>query len=312
MLIKYLKDYLDEGGSFDGPLLVKTCDKSVASNGSNYLTVVLQDISGSITGKKWSIEVGDLDIIVPGSVIRVIGDVFKYKGANQLKIASVIKIGPNDYDPNDFYVRCPLSDQQIKDEINTLLNKVSDSDLKKLAIETIKENQEKYFSYPAAISVHHAYRCGIVYHSICIAKDAQLIASQYPQLNLDYLIVGALLHDIGKIVEMNGITATSYTLRGNLQGHISIGAFIVESVGERLKTPEDKLAVIVHMILSHHGSLEYGSPIVPKTAEALVLHMLDELDAKMFIIDAALKNVNVGEFSQRLPLLDSQAYLKTK
>lgn len=312
MLIRYLKDYLDDGGSFDGPLLVKTCDKSVASNGSSYLTVVLQDISGSITGKKWSIEVGDIEALTPGSIVRIIGDIFKYKGSNQLKIASVIKLGPNDYDINDFYVRCPLADQQIKDEINRLVNRISDDDLKNLLVETIKENQEKYFSYPAAISVHHAYRCGIVYHSLSIAKDAELIASQYPQLNLDYLIVGALLHDIGKIVEMNGINATSYTLRGNLQGHISIGASIVESVGEKIKTPEEKLAIVVHMILSHHGSLELGSPIVPKTAEALVLHMLDELDAKMFIIDAALKNIKVGEFSQRLPLLDGQAYLKTK
>ncbi len=312
MLIKYLKDYFENGGSFDGPLLVKTCEKGVTSAGTNYLTINFQDISGNIVAKKWSIEVGDMETIVPGNVVRVIGDIFKYKGANQLKVGSVIRLNPNDYDINDFYVSCPLKDDQLKKEVEDLISKVQDEDLKKLVREVINENKEKYFTYPAAVSVHHSYRCGIVYHSLSIAKDAISIYQRYPQLNLDYLIVGSLLHDIGKIVEMNGITATSYTLRGNLEGHINIGASIVQQVGEKIKTPEDKLSIVVHIILSHHGKPEFGSPILPKTAEAYVIHLLDELDAKMFIIDAALKNVQVGEFSTKVAWLDNQAYLKTK
>ena len=145
MLIKYLKDYFENGGSFDGPLLVKTCEKGVTSAGTNYLTINFQDISGNIVAKKWSIEVGDMETIVPGNVVRVIGDIFKYKGANQLKVGSVIRLNPNDYDINDFYVSCPLKDDQLKKEVEDLISKVQDEDLKKLVREVINENKEKYF-----------------------------------------------------------------------------------------------------------------------------------------------------------------------
>ncbi len=312
MLDKYLKDYLDEGGKFSGPLLVKSVEKGVTSTGSNYLTINFQDISSSIVAKKWEIKDDDLDIIQPNNVILVSGNIFKYKGSNQLKVESVSKMEVSEIDMDDFLIGCPLSSKQLESKLYELISLVKDEELKKLVIQVINENKEKYMNYPAAISVHHAYKSGIVYHSICIAEASVFFAKQYPQLNLDYLIVGSLLHDIGKTVEMNGVIASSYTLQGNLEGHINIGANIVEEVGKRIQISEDKLAIVVHIILSHHGEPEYGSSILPKTPEAYLIHMLDDIDSKMFILNNALKSIEVGEFSQRIPFLEGRSFLKTK
>jgi 3'-5' exoribonuclease len=308
----YLKDIIEAGGAFDGPLLVKTCEKGVASNGSFYYNLTLQDITGSINGKKWSVEVGDDLVLAPGKVVRFTGTIIKYRNQPQFKIESVASMPEGSYDVGDFYLSCPISDEELYKDLDEMIEKIKDEDLKKLTKEAIKENEDKYMTYPAAVSVHHAYRCGIVYHSLSIAKDALAIGERYPYLNMDYLLCGALLHDIGKTREMSGVIASNYTFEGNLLGHISIGAQMVEEVGEKIGTPKDKLTVVVHMILSHHGQPDFGSPVVPQTPEAFVLHMLDDLDSKMYILETALRDVKVGEFSQRLPFLDNKAFLKTK
>lgn len=312
MLTSYLKDYLEDGGDFDGYLLVKSCDVCISSNGGNYLNATLQDVSASISARKWSIEQGDKELFSNNNIIRVVGKIFKYKNVNQLKIEEAYKVDKKSLDLNDFYPSCPCSDKELEEDLNKMINLIEDEDIKKLVSTVILENKEKYMTYPAAISIHHAYKGGICYHSLSIAKNALSIANNYPQLNKDYLIAGSLLHDIGKTVEMNGINSTSYTLQGNLEGHISIGAEMVKSCGEKIHTPEFKLTVIVHMILSHHGSAEFGSPIPPRTPEAFVLHLLDEMDAKLFVLNNALKDLNVGDFSNRLLALDNLSFLKTK
>ncbi len=308
----YLKDIIEIGGPFDGPLLVKSCEKGIASNGSNYYNMTLQDITGTINAKKWSVEEGDDEILAAGRVVNFSGNIFKYRNSPQLKVESVTKMAEGTYDVADFYVSCPINDEELYKEVDEFIAKIEDPDLKALVIECIKENQDKYMTYPAAVTVHHAYRAGIVYHSLSIAKDAVLICSRYPELNQDYLIAGALLHDIGKTKEMSGVIAANYTLEGNLLGHISMGAQMVQEIGEKIKTPKDKLTVIVHMILAHHGVPEYGSPVLPQTPEAYVLHVLDDLDAKLFILQTALKDVKKGEFSARIPFFDGKAFLKTK
>jgi len=308
----YIKDLITAGGHFEGPLLVKTCDKGIATNGSEYLNVNFQDVTGTLNGKKWSVEAGDLELIEAGNIINVVGNVFQYRSHPQLKIDEVYKADENEYDPNDFYLSCPVKDEELFKEVAEMIDLIEDEDLKLLTQTIIKENEDKYMTYPAAVSVHHAYRCGIVYHSLSICKNALDICKNYPQLNRDYMIAGSLVHDIGKTREMNGIMASSYTFEGNLLGHISIGASIVLETGEKLGTPKDKLTILTHMILSHHGKPEYGSAVVPQTTEAYVLHMLDDLDSKMNILDNALNSIEVGEFTQRMPYMDGKSFLKTK
>ncbi len=308
----YLKDIVNEGGYFSGPLLVKSCEKGVANNGNDYLTVVFQDVTGSVSAKKWTVEDNDLSVIIPGKIVDVTGDIFKYKGHPQMKIESVSSTPSNKYDPNDFFLSCPIKDEELFKDVSDIIELIEDEDLKALTKSLLNRYSDKYMTYPAAVSVHHAYRCGIVYHSVSIAKDTIKICERYPSLNRDYLLAGALLHDLGKTKEMAGVIAPGYTFEGNLLGHISIGAMMVQEEGVKLGTPDDKLTILVHLILSHHGQAEYGSPVLPQTPEAYVLHVLDDLDAKMNIIENALKDVEVGEFSQKVPFLDMKAYLKTK
>lgn len=308
----YLKDIIDQGGPFDGPLLVKSCERGVASNSSAYLSLQLQDVTGLINAKKWSVEDGDMDIMIPGQVCRFEGSIFKYKGNPQLKIETVCKMEPGSFDPNDFYLSCPLSDDVVRDSARKVISLIQDEDLRLLTETVIKENEERYFTYPAAVTVHHAYRAGIVYHSLCIAKDALAICKNYPFLNQDYLLAGAMLHDIGKTKEMSGVLASNYTKEGNMLGHITMGAMIVEETGKRLNTPEDKLIIILHMILAHHGQPDFGSPVVPMTPEAYVLHVLDDMDAKLNILETSLKDVKIGDFSPRQTFVDGRPFLKTK
>jgi 3'-5' exoribonuclease len=308
----YIKDAIVDGGHFEGSLLVKTCERGVATNGTDYLTVNFQDVTGTLNGKKWIVEDADMSTMLPGKIVNVTGDIFKYRGHPQIKIESVAPAEEGSYDVGDFYLSCPINDEELYKDVDATIALIKDPDLVALTKEVIKENSDKYMTYPAAVTVHHAYRCGIVYHSLSIAKAAIALCNCYPQLNEDYLLTGALLHDIGKTREMDGVMASGYTMEGNLLGHISIGAAIVQEVGEKINTPANKLVQVVHIILSHHGNPEFGSPVIPQTPEAYIIHMLDDIDSKMNILSNALNEVEVGQFSQKIPYMDGKAFLKTK
>ena len=310
--MNYIKEIIEEGGHFDGALLVKSCERGVANNGNEYLSIVFQDVTGSINSKKWTVEANDLKVLIPGKIVMVTGDIFKYKGHPQMKVEKVEEVDNSLFDMQDFYISCPINDEDLYKSVEEIIDVIEDDEIRKLVKALIEENEEKYMTYPAAVSVHHAYRCGIVYHSLSIAKMAIKVADHYKTLSKDYLVAGALLHDLGKTKEMQGVMTSGYTLEGNLLGHISMGAFLVESKARELNISKNKTTILTHIILAHHGQFEYGSPVLPQTPEALVLHMLDDLDSKMNILDNALSDVKVGDFSQKIPYLDMKAYLKIK
>ena len=153
---------------------------------------------------------------------------------------------------------------------------------------------------------------GLAFHSLTICSDALKIATNYPQLNKDYLISGSLLHDIGKLVELSGYIATNYTLEGNLLGHLQIGATILNDAAKKVKINEEKLILLSHIIVSHHGKAEYGAIKPPMTLEAYVIHNLDDLDSKMEMLSSTLENVEPGEFSKKIPWMDNISFYKDK
>lgn len=174
----------------------------------------------------------------------------------------------------------------------------------------IKKYQEELLIYPAASKNHHAYTSGLLHHIVSMLQLGKQIKVLYPQLNKDLLYAGIILHDLGKIQELSGVVTTTYTTEGKLLGHIPI---MVEEIGEiarELKVEGEEILILKHLVLSHHGKAEWGSPTPPLVQEAEMLHFIDLIDAKMNILDRALNQIQPGEFTDRLFPMENRSFYK--
>ena len=306
-----IKDYLNyEGPVLSTVFMIKNLSRAVSANGNPYLSLTLQDVTGTLDAKKWSVDDADLDIAQPGKLIRVDGQILIYKGHPQLKINYMEGVNDNDVDLAKYVPVAPIELSTLKDQLQRYLEMISDQEIRKLTETLIQANFSSYTTYPAAISVHHAYISGLLYHSLCICKLALEVQKDYPFLIKDYLIAGSLLHDLGKTKELNSAIASNYTEEGNLLGHIHIGAMMVYEEGKKEHIDEEKLTVIIHMILAHHGKPEFGSAKVPLTAEAYVLHAIDDLDAKMETLKNFYKTTDEGDFTTKIPWMENASFFK--
>ncbi len=305
-----IKDIIGTEGPVQGIFLVKQATRAVSNNGSPYLSMILQDSSGTIESKMWQISEDDVLVAAPGHLIQVYGQVSSYKGHPQLKINELYYIDETSVDISKYIPTARTPVGQMEQILDEYIARIKDDELRLLTDSIIRDNYEAYTTYPAAQTVHHAYMGGLMYHSLSICTMAIDICRNYHELQEDYLIAGSLLHDIGKTVELTGAKACSYTVQGNLLGHIVLGAMIVEEYGKKLKISKEKLTVLTHMILSHHGEYEYGSPKLPMTAEAYVLHTLDDLDAKMECLKNAYDDVEDGTFTPRIQWMENNAFYK--
>ncbi len=305
-----IRDFAGSEGPVNGIFMIKQATEAVSNSGSHYLSMTLQDTSGTIDAKKWAIEDDDVAICTPGSLIRINGMASVYRGHPQLKINDLEPVGLEEVDISKYVPMAPTPLEEMKKTLKEYIGLIKDKELHDLTDAIIQERYEAYTTYPAAVTVHHAFVGGLMYHSLSICSMALKTVEQYPELSRDYLIAGSLLHDIGKTVELSGATATSYTEEGNLLGHISLGAMIVYSKGKELHVNEEKLMVLTHMILAHHGEYEFGSPKQPMTAEAFVLHELDELDAKLATLHNAYAATAEGAYTGRIVWMENQNFYK--
>lgn len=307
-----IKDILGNEGFVDGIFMIKQVTEAVSTNGSHYLSMTLQDVSGTIDAKKWTIEEGDMQIAIPGSLIRVQGMASIYRGHPQLKINEFDSVREEDVDMSKYVPVAPLPIKKMKEMLSDDIALIKDEQLHDLTLNLIMQNYEAYTTYPAAVTVHHAYLGGLLYHSLSICASAIKVQEQYPYLSIDYLIAGSLLHDIGKIKELSDSKTPSYTVEGNLLGHISMGAMMVYEEGSKENVDKEKLDVLVHMILAHHGEYEFGSPKLPATAEAYVLHCLDDLDAKLECLRCSYDKTQEGDFTGKIMWLENANFYKHK
>lgn len=307
-----IKDFSGKEGYVNEIFMVKDVAEGVGTNGSHYLSLKLQDMSGTIAAKKWNLEEGDKEIATIGSLIRVEGNSLLYKNQPQLKINEFYPVSVNDVDISKYIPVAPVSIDAMKKKLDEFISMIEDEQLHDLTAALIKENYDSYTSYPAAVTVHHAYCGGLMYHSLSICAMAIKVQQQYSYLSKDYLIAGSLLHDIGKTKEFSSYLTPKYTVEGNLLGHISLGATMVFEEGIKLDVDREKLNVLVHMVLSHHGKFEFGSPKVPATPEAYVLHSLDDLDAKLECLRETYGKLGEGEFSGNIPWIENANFYKPK
>ncbi len=303
---EYYEGYKLEGAE----LLINNVTKGASGTGSPYLSITLQDNTGSILGKKW--DATDLDIITCeiGKVIKVTGDVIDYRGNKQLKILKVEEVDQNLVDITKLCMPSPVPQKDLETALKQYINMIQNEDAKKIVTTLIDQYYNQYVTYPAAKSNHHEFMSGLLYHTLSMAGTATLIASRYNHVNKDILISGVLLHDLGKVIELSGPVATQYTMEGKLLGHISIVCSEIRRVSSELNIKGEVPILLEHMVLSHHGKQEFGSPVLPMTREALILSVVDDLDAKMNILDKAYENVEEGEFTSNIKAMDGRAFYK--
>ncbi|MGI6452813.1 MAG: 3'-5' exoribonuclease YhaM family protein [Syntrophomonadaceae bacterium] len=273
------------GQQFWGKYLIMEAVFRKTRDGREIANLKIGDSSGEIDVVVWdNCQVsGKLE---EGLVIGLLGDISSYN--NRLQVtAKRIKILDEEKEP---YLKGPEEDMSsLIDKFNQILASVTDPYLQKLLITIFKPEIFKSFCYaPAARKIHHNYRGGLLEHTVSVANLCLKTAKSYPYLNQDLIIAGALLHDIGKIRELEIKAVPQYSVEGRLIGHIVKGAEMaglaiaqIRSQGQEF--PEKLEWMVRHMILSHHGSLEFGSPVLPLFPEAFLLFMMDNLDAKMFI-----------------------------
>lgn len=296
-------------------LLVTNCTKCVTNSGLPYLNMDLRDASGSINAKKWDASSEDEKIFVDGKVVEVHGEVILHKTGLQMKILKAREVNEDEIDMSNFAKSSPFSFEELKEKLLHHYNSISDNDIKLLTKNMLARFGKEVYTYPAAITIHHDYERGLLTHITSMCDLAEFIANsyRYSDINKDLLICGIIIHDLGKIIEYEGPVIFKKTLEGKLIGHISIVSNILKEECDKINFKNDEIPTLLqHMILSHHGQLEFGSPVLPLTKEAMILSLIDNLDSRIVALDKALENVNPGEFSQKVFALENRSFYKPK
>ena len=307
--MKLIKEFT-ENEKIKQNFLINNVTKGVTTKGSAYYNVVLQDASGTIEGKKWEIVDGDENVFKIGNIVEIEGDVLLYKGGNQLKILSGKIADDRDVDATMFVQSAPVSRSDLQKQLFEYIEKIEDVEIKLIVEEIIKDNYISFSNYPAASKFHHEYASGLIYHTVSMLKIATALCDIYPSVNRSLLYGGIILHDVGKTAELSGPIVPKYTTQGRLLGHISIIQAEIKKVSEKLAISSEVPVLLQHMVLSHHGKYEFGSPVLPMIKEAELLTYIDNIDAKMNIMDKALEQVEEGEFTGRQFALEDRCLYK--
>jgi 3'-5' exoribonuclease len=290
---------LQDKDSVDTFFLVKEKNVNIGKNGRPFMSIVLGDQTGSIDGRVWD-RVDELNReFDAGDVIRVKGLVQIFQNRKQLIIHRIEKADPATVNSEDFL---PVSGKNPNDMFAALLvvvRSMKNDHLRQLTLDVIEDPEIKplFMQAPAAKTIHHAWRGGLLEHVLSICKILDFLSGHYDFLNRDLLIFGGIFHDIGKVWELSYDGSLGYTDKGRLLGHMLLACELVDKKAARiLGFSEDLKDMCKHIILSHHGRLEYGSPKRPKFMEAVLVAMVDDLDSKMNTIQTFIESErNVGD-----------------
>jgi len=319
----YIDDLMgfDEGKGFDSFFLVLAKQQRTTKQNKPYLSLTLGDKKGQIEGRVW--ELGDPRIsrdFERGDMVKVRGSVSRYDDRAQVKVDQLRKALDGEADKMDMLPATTCDVAALWASLQAVVASITNPDLKRL-LEALLDDPALALAYrqaPAARQLHHAWLGGLLEHVVSLLGLADRVASHYPMLNRDLLVTGVILHDIGKIRELSWDTGFDYTVEGVLLGHIQMGVDLAEKTIAGLPGFPDRLRTLVlHMILSHHGKLEFGSPKLPMIPEALVLNFVDDLDAKMQAMASEFeRSAREGrapdELTGKVWALDQRQLLNTK
>lgn len=284
---------LSAGSQIDCILHLVSIEQRTKKNGDPFFMLQLGDATGAINGIMWDNHAHLISgIIVKDDFVRVGGDVGEFNGTLQITLKRIARVDDTEIDLARFLPTSPRNRAEMEAELDAWIAKVQNKDCKRLLAKLFghKRMREMYCTCPAAVRIHQAYVHGLLEHTLNVVKIANNIADLYEPIDRDILITGALLHDIGKIRELDWKRTITYTTEGRLLGHIPMGATMIDSFINELRRADgfdEQLQMqLIHLILSHHGKLEYGSPVRPQTREAYALHYADNTEAYMTVFAA--------------------------
>ncbi|MBN2345321.1 MAG: HD domain-containing protein [Candidatus Aminicenantes bacterium] len=305
---------LQAGANVDWVYRVQEIQRKKTYKGTDYLDLTVMDKSGKMPAKIWDNIDHYHGLIKAGEIYRISGEVREYKGNLQLSVSRLrrLEAGDGDFPAEDFEESPPFDSQALMDDLAALLDaNLSDPHLRRLVELFQAEFGPVFRQAYGAMKIHHAFAGGLLQHTHSLLKLILAVAPLY-DLDRELLLVGALFHDIGKTAEFRTQPALESTLAGGLLGHLVISLEIFLEMKKRVPDfPEPLSLRIQHLIVSHHGEKEFGSPEVPKTREAYVLHLLDLLDSRLSIFSEQLKAGDAQKlFSEFIPALGTRILLE--
>ena len=305
---------LQDGDVINDYFVATRKDLRDTQSGGKFLGMVFKDRTGEIGGVMWNNAVSVSSLFEVGDVVNVRATVNTYQGRLQLRVDQVLPLKDDEFETEDL-VFTPEDTTNISDAFVKILQSIETPILKELIDSCLADEalMEKYTACAAGKKWHHAFRGGLVLHCYEMARIAETMCELFPKLNRDLLLTGIFFHDIGKIDELSQGMHIDYTTVGKLLGHLEIGSAIANKKMDAIEDfPEELRMQILHMILSHHGELEMGSPVVPKTLEAIVLAHIDNLDAQANAFDNVIAaNHSKGqEWSEYIGMIDRQIWNK--
>jgi 3'-5' exoribonuclease len=296
---------LQSGTKVEAVFLLHNAQVRPKKDGGTFLTLVLKDATGKITGVMWD----NFDAVSSGAIkdndfVEVSGDVLTYNGQLQFRVARIVKANDAKVDVTRFLPMSPVAPAELDRQFSELVEQITDPDYRAL-VDGIFGNPDfmnRFRRAPSAVSMHQAYIGGLMEHTLCVVRNALKIADNYPATNRSLLICAGLLHDMGKVLEFSYERKISYTDVGRLVGHITMACGMIELQCAAMPGfPMAKKVLVQHIVLSHHGYYEFGSPKRPKTLEALIMHFADIIDAQisnyMEFVEGAAKTGATWEYS---------------
>lgn len=300
-------DDWQDGDFAQGFALVSRKEVRQDRNGRAYLDLQLTDATASIVGKVWPDNAAVRGDFVEGDFVAFKGTVKQFRDQLQLSVDHCRKArDPQDrdkgFDPNRLVPTTPYGIEPLWARLEAIYpTQIERPSLRALATVTLERHGEALREHPAAKTIHHAYRGGLLEHTVMMAELALASCAQYPDVDRDAVLIGVLFHDLGKIAEIGPMPANTYTLPGHLVGHVVLGRDMLRACCDAVDGfPAELQLHLEHLVLSHHGRREYGSPVPPSTLEAFVLHFVDDFDSKLNQLIAARRSGTSMQFVRGL------------
>lgn len=292
--MRYLNE-IREGENVVEHYLCKSKQTLKSRAGKSYLSLKLQDKTGMVDAKVWEMN-NDIKSFEENEFIKIDAMAIIYQNDIQLNVKRIRRSMEGEYDPMDYIPASEKNITAMKEEFLSYIKTIDNPYIKKLLEKILLENpmiSKNFSTHSAAKNIHHGYMGGLLEHSLSVVQICDFMSSRYKYVSRDILIASAMLHDVGKIFELSDFPTNDYTDDGQLLGHIYLGAELIHDTAAEIDGfPKELESLLRHCILSHHGEYEYGSPKLPKTMEAFLLHCADNTDAKVKVIEEMIDSNN--------------------